>query len=276
MVNVYEKTSAPRPKQHVKKQPKVSGTSQWRCVHPKGVSYRERYLDNNSMTRYPKGPTPGEVVTAIEFRNGWIRVRHTGTETYWLPVEIKGAGVCFKQVKSGGMSSWFGGGGRDESSSEEEEESSSSEEEEMESPAPRAPPRRVPARKVTTKKKKKKNTKKKATTSSPSMLGSLFSAFGFTTDEQKGNGAVWECVYEDGVAWRRKCGDNSSKITSTRGPECGDLIKVSVYREGWIKSQSNGYWLPVSISSIGTLFKLIKKSEGKKKSSNWDEEEYGA
>ena len=195
-------------------------------VTPKGVSIvrdtwtTERLAIRKDLHQVRSSPRSSFVMAGFASTHG--------TETYWLPVEIKGVGVCFKQVKSGGMSSWFGGGGRDESSSEEEEESSSSEEEEMESPPPRAPPRRVPARKVT--KKKKKNTKKKATTSSPSMLGSLFSAFGFTTDEQKGNGAVWECVYEDGVAWRRKCGDNSSKITSTRGPECGDLIKISVYQ----------------------------------------------
>ena len=171
MVNVYEKTSASRPKQHVKKQPKVSGTSQWRCVHPKGVSYRERYLDNNSKTRYPKGPTPGEVVTAIEFRNGWIRVRHTGTETYWLPVEIKGVGVCFKQVKSGGMSSWSGGGGRDESSSEEE--SSSSRKRKWNHPS-------SSTSSTCSCKKGYKKRKKKLETSSPSS-GSLFSALGFTT-----------------------------------------------------------------------------------------------
>ena len=284
MVNVYaKKSSSSRPKQHVKKQPKISGTSKWKCVHPKGVSYRERYLDNNSKTRYPKGPMPGEVVVATEFRNGWIRVAHSGTEMYWLPVEIKGVGVCFKQV-TGGMSSWFGGGGshRDASSSEEESSEEESSEEEMESPPPRAPPRHEPTRQVT-KRKKKKVTKRtnasaaKSTASSGSIMGSIFNAFGFTSDEQKGNGAVWECIYEDGVSWRRKCGDNSSKVTSIRGPECGDLITVSVYRDGWIKSQSKGFWLPVSISGIGKLFKLVKKSEGKKKkSSNWDEEEYGA
>ena len=279
MVNMYEKNSAKMPKSRVKKsQPTISGNTKWKCVHPKGVSYRQRYLDNNSKTRYPKGPTPGQIVTAVEFRNGWIRVAHTGTEMYWLPVEIKGVGVCFKQVSGGGggFSSWFGGGGRDESSSDEEVESSS--EEEAETPPPRAPQRRVPARNNNVKKKKKKKKKKDTSTSSSSMLGNIFSAFGFTSDEQKGNGAEWECIYEDGVSWRRRRGDNSSKVTSIRGPEYGDVIKVSVYRDGWIKSQSKGFWLPVSISGIGTLFKLVKKSDGKKKSkpSSWDEEEYGA
>lgn len=219
---------------------------------------------------------------ATQFIDGWIRVKPPGPTEYWLPTKLDGVGMLFRKVnsKDGGTSnsimSFF------TFNNDESEEEYESEEEEEAAPAPP----RVPVRRAKPPPRKTGTTKKNGGSSFTTMIGGLFSSLAGPTDAEKGKGSQWECVFKSGVALRSRR-NNNSKVSSPRGPEEGDIVRVEEFRDNWICTKVNGkkYWLPTQISGLGTVFKLHKKAppprEKKKRpygggGGGWSEERYGA
>lgn len=222
-------------------------------------------------------------MTATQVTNGWIRVK-PGTTDYWLPTKLDGVGTLFRQVNSadGGSNNSFMSFFTFKNNDDDDDDSEEYESEEEE--APPAPPR-VPVRRAKPPPRRTGTKKTSENSSLSSMIGGLFSSLTGPTDAEKGKGSQWICVFENGVALRRTRGNNNSKVSTPRGPEEGDIVRVEAFRDDWIcvKVKGTNYWLPTQISGLGAVFKLHKKAPPAKArkrrvygDDDWSEERYGA
>ena len=65
--------------------------------------------------------------------------------------------------------------------------------------------------------------------------------------------------YKNGVAYRTKCNDMSSRVKFPKGPRQGDVLNELERVGNWIRVRKNGrdLWLPIRIPNVGTMLKKI-------------------